>query len=87
MSKKLKNLPITKNEEQFREIRVLLIDDDVFNRVALKVILNKLPKLCLAIDEACDGGEGLNLILNKNQTYDVIFVDWNMPNVSGKDFI
>jgi len=68
--------------------RFLIIDDHAFAR---RSVSNEL-KQCGAtlIDEAADGVEGLQKIKQQSeagQPYDIVFLDWAMPNLDGKDVL
>ena len=58
--------------------RVLIVDDDERVRKVLRKFLEKLP---LEIQEAKDGEKGSTLFLQK--TFDLVIVDYRMPNVDG----
>jgi len=67
------------------ELRALVIDD---SRVMRNMVMQNLRRASLAdfeFVEAEDGVDGLNKF-NSNDI-DIIFVDWNMPNMSGIDFV
>lgn len=61
-------------------MRVLIADDDITTRLSLKGLLNKL--FCRSIVEAESGTEALQIIQSDDPP-DVIFMDWNMPGLSG----
>lgn len=64
-------------------MRFLVVDDSTTMR---RIIINTLNKLghqeCL---EACNGREGIERL--GQGTVDMIITDWNMPEMSGIDFI
>jgi len=60
---------------------VLLIDDSQFMRARLKEILEGMGKKILA--EAANGKEGIELY--KSTKPDLVFLDINMPELSGRD--
>lgn len=60
-------------------MRVLIVDDEELARVRLKRMLNTLQ--VSHIDEASDADSAIELI--KHSKYDVVFLDINMPQVSG----
>jgi len=65
-------------------IRALVIDD---SKIMRKMVMRSLTQTKLAefeFDEAGDGVEGLEAFHPKKT--DMIFVDWNMPNMTGIDF-
>ncbi len=67
------------NEAQFAGIEVLVVEDVGVNRM---VAQNMLEQLGCSVDVAVDGEEGLASILGKPD-YDVVLMDWHMPNMDG----
>ncbi len=63
-------------------LRVLLVDDSTTSRRFIRRILNNLG--IVNIQEAENGKEGLLLI--KNEYFDFILTDYNMPEMDGHDF-
>lgn len=72
------------NQENFsaRGSRVLVIDD---NTVNLKVAAGIFAKYDVDIDIAADGREGLKKM--KKESYDLIFLDLVMPEMSGEEVL
>lgn len=64
-------------------MNVLIIDD---SRAMRKIIARIVSKLGFEIAEAADGLEGLAALEADPQKYDLVLVDWNMPNMNGLDF-
>lgn len=67
--------------------RILFLDDDIDDR---ELFQNALKALEMPVDyvEAKDGQEGLDLVTSENFTVpDIIFVDLNMPRVTGLEFV
>jgi len=67
------------------KLRALVIDD---SRVMRNMVMQSLRKTELAefeFTEAEDGNDGLAKFNPK--TTDIIFVDWNMPKLTGVDFV
>ena len=65
--------------------KVLIIDDSAVMR---KIIQRNIQQSGLLVDEfveAADGREGLEKITSNN--IDLILCDWNMPNMTGIDFV
>jgi two-component system, chemotaxis family, chemotaxis protein CheY len=60
----------------------LIVDD---SKVIRKVARHILETLQFEVDEASDGTEALEHCASK--TPDVILLDWNMPVMSGMDFL
>ena len=72
----------------FAEFKILVVDDHSLLR---HVVSNTLKKHgVLTFDWACDGNEALELIAAASAVhapYDVMFLDWNMPNMNGFDVL
>ncbi|MDR1929708.1 MAG: response regulator [Treponema sp.] len=61
--------------------RALLVDDVAINRI---IVVNLLEYTGLAIDEANDGSEALDLFRKSDEnTYDIIYMDVQMPGMDG----
>lgn len=61
-------------------MRGLVVDD---SSVMRKVLTGALSRVSIdEVDEATDGQEAVNLVAEGND-YDVILMDWNMPNMTG----
>lgn len=60
-------------------LRALVVDDSSTIRRLLKPILRRLG--FEQVDEAEDGAVALELITQND--FDIIFLDWNMPKISG----
>ena len=60
----------------------LIVDD---SKVIRKVARHILETLQFNVTEAVDGGEALAMCANDNP--DVILLDWNMPVMSGMEFL
>lgn len=68
--------------------RVLIVDDFETVRLFLRNALNQIG--ITNIEEAGDGKEALQILVDgkkKGQPYDMIFCDWNMPEMSGLDLL
>lgn len=62
--------------------RVLLIDDELTIRMALRRFFSRMG---WEVEEAADGQEGMQRILDGAPHYDVIVCDLRMPGISGID--
>ncbi len=65
--------------------KVLVVDDSAVMR---KIIKKNIKDAGLVVDEFADAGDGkqaLDVVSHDN--IDLILVDWNMPNMSGLEFI
>ena len=71
--------PIVVNKNiDFSNLNVLLVEDNKANQMFMKVVFKKLK---LSYEIANDGLEAIDYF--KNNTYDVILMDENMPNMNG----
>lgn len=66
-------------------LKVLVVDDDMINRMLLKTLLRKNPKVSEII-EAENGSDALNKI-KTNQGINLILLDIMMPIVDGIEFL
>ncbi len=64
------------------EWHILVIDDSKLNRAIVKKTLSELN---MKVDEAVDGVEGLNSLINNK--YDLVLVDIIMPKMDGFGFL
>jgi two-component system chemotaxis response regulator CheY len=64
-------------------MRALIIDDSRAMRALVGRILTELG---LAVTEATNGREGLDVLASQGP-FDVALVDWNMPEMSGLEFV
>jgi signal transduction histidine kinase/DNA-binding response OmpR family regulator/HPt (histidine-containing phosphotransfer) domain-containing protein len=74
-------LRLTRPELQGR--RVLVIDD---NALAREVLSSMLLTMTFTVHEAPSGEEGIELVkqaLDRNEPYDIAFIDWQMPGIDG----
>lgn len=69
--------------EKLKNIKILIVDDDETVRELSKAILNKSG--FNNAWEAEDGKSALSLL--KNQHFDVVICDWEMPNMTGLDLL
>lgn len=66
-----------------RNIKILVVDDMSTMRRIIKNLLEQLGYR--EVDEAEDGRAAL--IKLKNQKYDFVVTDWNMPNMTGLELV
>ena len=67
------------------KVRALIVDDSGLMR---KMVMTSLRQTLLAefeFIEAEDGADALEKFNNRNT--DIVFVDWNMPGMTGIDFV
>ncbi len=62
--------------------KCLVVDD---SKVIRKVARHILESLNIQVAEACDGREALAQCTSDN--HDVVLLDWNMPVMSGMEFL
>jgi signal transduction histidine kinase/CheY-like chemotaxis protein len=63
--------------------RVLIIDD---NSQAREIESSMLASMTFVVHEAASGREGIEMVqqaANRNEPYDIVFVDWQMPGLDG----
>ncbi|MCL2199993.1 MAG: response regulator, partial [Defluviitaleaceae bacterium] len=63
-------------------LRVLLVDDDTTMLSYFKTLTSELGVIG---DTASNGDDALKLIANKDTYYNICFVDWRMPQMSGAE--
>jgi CheY-like chemotaxis protein len=64
----------------------LLIDDDEIERLKFARVLDK-NGYSHKVVEAKNGEEALDILVQKNQQPDIIFLDLNMPKMNGIEFL
>lgn len=70
-------------KSQKTPLRVLLTDDDEDDRLIFKEILNEMDK-DITVDMVNDGKQLMDFLATKNNPLPhIIFLDLNMPNMSG----
>jgi signal transduction histidine kinase/CheY-like chemotaxis protein len=71
-------LPILKIPNEFRKLKILIVDDEEYNRLLFKTILDRWNVL---YDEAGDGQTAIDLV--KKNRYNMVFMDIRMPQLDG----
>ena len=61
-------------------LRVLIVDDQLQTRDALKTIARSLY---VDADTAADGETAIDMLVNSAKPYDVLMIDWQMPGLDG----
>ncbi len=68
---------------KLEKLTVLVIEDTSPMRELLRSVLEAIG--VGNVYTASDGEQGLNIL--QNQSIDIVLVDWEMPNLSGVDFV
>jgi CheY-like chemotaxis protein len=68
---------------RYKNLSILIIDDDQFTRELIETILKKIPNI--TIYQAKDGVEALTTI--NSVSLDMVFLDLYMPNMNGQEFM
>ncbi|MCD6365702.1 MAG: response regulator [Planctomycetes bacterium] len=66
------------------EMNALVVDDSGIMR---KMVMRSLTETALAEFKFTEARDGLDALEKFNDSVDIMFVDWNMPNMSGIDFL
>jgi two-component system, chemotaxis family, chemotaxis protein CheY len=68
--------------------KVLIVDDHIMAR---QLVYNVMQDLRVQrVEMAADGREARNLLyaaFDKGDPFDIVFLDWNMPNIEGIDVL
>ena len=64
--------------EEIRNLKILIVDDEEYNRLLFKAILGRWK---IKYSEASSGAEALELL--KNDRYNLVFMDARMPVIDG----
>ncbi|EAR97315.2 response regulator receiver domain protein (macronuclear) [Tetrahymena thermophila SB210] len=79
---------ITRDHEQYIKQalegkKILIVDDTMFNVIALKALLMNITKNSIVIEEAFNGRQAMQKVLQSQELFDLIFMDVNMPVMDG----
>ena len=66
----------------FSEVHALIVEDNPINQ---KMIQHTLKNIGISSECADNGKEGLSLYMQKSESYDVVFMDIQMPVMNGVD--
>lgn len=74
------------NPDQLPQIQAhaLVVDDD---RVSQRMIKSILTEIGCTFDTASDGKEALQTLEDSHNSYDIVFMDWQMPIMDGHEAI
>jgi signal transduction histidine kinase/FixJ family two-component response regulator len=70
--------PVLHIPEEIRNLKVLIVDDEEYNRLLFKTILTRWR---IKFSEAVNGIEALEMV--KNNHFDLLFMDARMPGIDG----
>jgi len=77
------NLSVKKEKEKlFQDIHALIVEDNPINQ---KMIQHTLKNMGITSECANNGQEGLDAYILKHKSYDIIFMDIQMPVLNGVD--
>jgi len=63
-----------------KSLRVLIVDDDIESVTPLELCLEKLGCTTFVVN---NGFEAIHEIVSNDRVYDVVILDWNMPEMTG----
>lgn len=75
---KLLNRNNPDNQESIKELKILVVEDNLINQ---KVVIKVLERLGYTVDLANNGFEAIEEV--RNEDYDLIFMDMEMPEMDG----
>ena len=73
------------SQAEFKGLKILLVDDNQDARTMLRDMLSELD--IMQVFEAPEGGQALKFIDAAFDPMDIIICDWNMPGMSGVEFL
>jgi two-component system sensor histidine kinase/response regulator len=68
------------SHRELRNLKVLLVDDNLTAQVVLK---DMLESMTFQVDVAGSGSEALKRLNEPAAVYDLVLLDWRMPNIDG----
>jgi len=71
-------IPSLRIPDQFKKLKILIVDDEAYNRLLFKTILDRWK---VQYDEAGDGQAAIELVTTNR--YDMVFMDLRMPRLDG----
>ena len=64
--------------------KALVVDD---SRAMRLILAGALGELCFDVMQAANGVEALEIVAREGQAMSLALVDWNMPEMTGIDFV
>ena len=84
LGESLRNDAEMKNEDLMpREISVLVIDDDKIALEHAEIVLGQVGVKCETAESGQEGMEKIKIRHGRREDYDIIIVDWKMPEMDG----
>jgi len=65
-------------------MKLLIIDDSSVTRKIIRAVADALQ---MESEEACNGVEALEILSERPNEFDLVLLDWNMPERSGYDIL
>ncbi|MCL2628302.1 MAG: response regulator [Oscillospiraceae bacterium] len=65
-------------------MKLLVVDDSSVTRKIIKAVADALN---MQAEEAADGIEALEILAERHSEFDLVLLDWNMPDKSGFDVL
>ena len=72
-------------QDIIKDLKVLVVEDQKEARSMLRNMLHEMG--VTQVFESADGREGLNFMDAAFDFVDIVLCDWNMPNMSGVEFL
>ena len=67
-----------------RGLRILVVDDNI---TAREVLRDQLASLSFKVTTVCNATEAYDLLESHEKSYDLIMMDWSMPEINGLDAV
>jgi signal transduction histidine kinase/CheY-like chemotaxis protein/HPt (histidine-containing phosphotransfer) domain-containing protein len=64
--------------DEIKDLKILIVDDEEYNRLLFKTILKRWN---ISFDEAANGADAIEKL--KNNNFDIVFMDARMPGIDG----